>query len=96
MATQLNKVVKKITPPKAGAGRPKGSLNKTTMAAKEAIAYAFEGLGGADGLVTWIKSDEKNKSAFYTSIYPKLLPLQVSGEGGGAVILQLTNADASL
>lgn len=60
-------------------GRPKGALNKTTMAAKEALVFAFEGLGGAQRLVDWCKADEKNESAFWVSIYPKLLPLQVNG-----------------
>ena len=88
-----NKIVK---PPKAGAGRPAGALNKHTMAAKDALTFAFNGIGGASRLVKWIEADEKNEAAFWTSIYPKLLPLQVSGEGGGAVILQLSNADAKL
>jgi len=79
-----------------GKGRPKGALNKTTMAAKEALAFAFEGLGGAQRLVDWAKEDPKNEAAFWTSIYPKLLPLQVSGEGGGPIHLSLTNDDASL
>lgn len=76
---EVKSVVKRL-PPAAGKGRKKGSLNKTTMAAKEAIAYAFEGLGGAERLVRWSKEDPKNESAFWTTIYPKLLPLQVSGD----------------
>lgn len=66
-----------------GAGRPKGSVNKTTAAAKDVIAKAAEGLGGADRLLEWAKEDPANEKAFWSSIYPKLLPLQVSGEGGG-------------
>jgi hypothetical protein len=45
-----SKIVKpaaKRTPPAAGKGRAKGSLNKTTKSAKEAIALAAEKLGGA-------------------------------------------------
>lgn len=64
-----------------GKGRPKGSLNKTTAIAKDAIASAAEKLGGEDRLVAWAKEDEKNEAAFWTSIYPKLLPLQVNGPG---------------
>jgi hypothetical protein len=68
-------------PPAAGKGRPKGSPNKTTALAKEAIAYAAEGLGGAERLILWAKEDAQNERAFWTQIYPKLLPLQVSGPG---------------
>lgn len=72
-----------LVPGKAGPGRPPGSRNKTTVIAKEAIALAAEKLGGVDRLVRWAKEDEKNEHAFWTTIYPKLLPLQVTGEGGG-------------
>jgi len=58
----------------AGKGRPKGSLNKTTTAAKDAIAMAAEGLGGADRLMAWAQEEPKNEAAFWTQIYPKLLP----------------------
>lgn len=70
-------------PPAAGRGRPKGALNKTTLIAKEAIALAAESLGGTDRLVAWAQEDEKNEAAFWTTIYPKLLPLQVNGPGEG-------------
>jgi hypothetical protein len=67
--------------PGPGPGRPKGSLNKTTQAAKDAIAQAAAELGGADRLVAWAKEDPSNERAFWTNIYPKLLPLQVNGAG---------------
>ena len=72
-------------PPAAGNGRPKGALNKTTKTAKEAIAIAAEKLGGADRLVEWAKEAPENERAFWATIYPKLLPLQVTGENGGPV-----------
>lgn len=68
-----------------GAGRPKGSPNKTTKAAKDALAEAAEKLGGVDRLVAWAKEDPQNERAFWATVWPKLLPLQVSGEGGGPV-----------
>lgn len=72
-----------------GKGRPKGSRNKMTMAAKEAIAYAAEGLGGADRLIEWAKEDPQNERAFWTAIYPKLMPLQVSGPAeDGAIVIR--------
>ena len=73
-----------------GRGRPKGSQNKTTMAAKEMISQAGERLGGLDRMVNWVKEDPLNERAFWSSIYPKLLPLQVHGGGEqGQHVLQI-------
>lgn len=66
--------------PNNGRGRPKGALNVTTRAAKEAIEYAAAGLGGADRLVAWAKEDPANERVFWGSIYPRLLPLTVAGD----------------
>jgi hypothetical protein len=67
-------------------GRTKGTPNKTTLAAKEAISLAAERLGGTDRLVAWAQEDPANERVFWGTIYPKLLPLQVSGENGGPII----------
>jgi len=72
-------MINKISNGKPGPGRPKGSPNKTTAAAKDAIAQAAAELGGTNRLVSWAKEDPKNERAFWTIVYPKLLPLQVSG-----------------
>lgn len=61
-------------------GQGKRGPNKTTVAAKESIALAAEGLGGTNRLIKWCKEDPLNERAFWASIYPKLLPLQISGE----------------
>lgn len=82
-------------PPAAGKGRPKGALNKTTKAAKDAIAQAAEELGGADRLVAWAKEDPANERIFWGSIYPKLLPLQVTGEGGQPLTIQIVKFGGS-
>jgi hypothetical protein len=66
---------------KGNPGKPKGALAKTTKTAKEAIALAAEGLGGADRLIAWAKEDALNERVFWGTIYPKLLPLQVNGPG---------------
>ena len=61
-------------------GRIKGSLNKTTHTAKEAISLAAEMLGGVNRLVEWAKEAPENEKAFWSSVYPKLLPLQVNAD----------------
>jgi hypothetical protein len=73
---------------KPGPGRPKGLQNKTTRAAKEAIALAADELGGAERIVAWAKEDPKNESAFWTSIYPKLLPHTLAGDDQNPVAVK--------
>lgn len=63
-----------------GPGRPKGSVNKVTAEAKQVIAQAAQMLGGVDRLYEWAKESAENEKAFWTSIYPKLLPLTVYGD----------------
>lgn len=76
---------KRAFPGGAGPGRPKGVPNKMTTAAKDAIAKAADALGGPDRLVEWVKEDPLNERAFWTTIYPKLIPLQVTGENGAPI-----------
>lgn len=78
--------------PNGGKGRPKGATNKLSGTAKENIAAVFVRLGGTAAMAKWA---EENPNQFY-SLYAKLIPVEVTGEGGGAIILQLTNADAKL
>ncbi len=63
-------------------GRQKGSVNKVTKAAKEAIAECFERMGSIDALTTWAMANPKE---FYTIIWPKIIPLQLTGADGGAI-----------
>lgn len=67
---------------KRGAGRPKGVPNKITTTAKETIQLAAEGLGGLKRLVKWAQSDAQNERIFWGTIYPKLLPHQITGVDG--------------
>ncbi len=80
---------------KAGPGRPKGLQNKTTMAAKQAIQAAFDGIGGVEALIAWA-SEEKNKGLFYSSIYPRILPHEVTGDGGGPIQVTITPNQAGI
>lgn len=64
-------------------GRKAGTPNKATATAKAAIEQVFSGLGDAAALQEWAQSDPDNLKAFYVSIWPKVLPLQVNGPGQG-------------
>lgn len=75
--------------PKRGPGRPKGSQNKLQKAAKEAIAEAAEKLGGVNRLVEWAKEDKLNERVFWGQVYPKLLPLQLTGAEGRTLAQEL-------
>ena len=80
--------------PKRGPGRPKGSPNKVGKAAKDAIAAAAEELGGYQRLVEWTRLDPLNERAFWATIYPKLIPVQVSGEDGGPLQVVINKLSA--
>ena len=62
-----------------GAGRKKGSANKTTVKVREAMELAFEGIGGVPALVEWA---QKNQTEFY-KLFAKLLPVQVEASVDG-------------
>jgi hypothetical protein len=70
-------------------GKPKGAISKTTRTAKEAIALAAEGLGGADRLIAWAQEDPANERAFWSSIYPKLIPVQLQGDADSPLVVQV-------
>lgn len=78
----------------AGKGRKKGVPNKVTAAAKSVIAEAASILGGTERLVAWVKEDAKNEATFWGSIYPKLIPVQVTGEGGDPIRFEQVQSDA--
>jgi len=80
-----------------GAGRPKGLQNKTTIAAKEAIARFVD--GNADRLQGWldeIAADQGPAAAFrcFSDLLeyhvPKLARTEVTGADGGPQELKIT------
>lgn len=75
-------------------GSRKGVPNKVTAAAKTVIADAAELLGGTDRLVAWAQEHPDNESKFWSAIYPKLIPVQVTGEDGGAIKFEQVKNDA--
>jgi len=62
------------------AGRPAGTPNKSTMAAKTAFQMAFDKLGGWERLAEWAGSDNDNLREFY-KLYSKLIPQDVTSGG---------------
>lgn len=82
----LEKPIKKRGGPRAGAGRPKGVPNKVSTSMKQAIAEAFEQLGGTERMVQWAMEDPKHLTEFY-KLAARLIPVetQVSGTNGGPI-----------
>lgn len=67
-----------------GSGRPKGTANKVTTSVKQALIEAFDQMGGIPSLVRW---GRQNPTDFY-KLWSRLLPIQITGEGGGPVVVQ--------
>jgi hypothetical protein len=85
--------LKGTRPPAAGRGRPRGSKNKLGVEAKEAIALAFEGIGGVPALVAWAAT---HREAFY-KLYAKLIPVELHGSGpNGGVRVVISATEAAL
>jgi len=85
-----NKQVKTAAkPPAAGKGRVKGTPNKTTALLKDAIIRAAEAAGedksGKDGLIGYCTFLAKEEPKAFAQLLGKVLPMQVTGEDGGAV-----------
>jgi len=79
----------KPRPPNAGKGKPKGAVNKTTATLKEAILLAAAQTGkdgkGGEGLVGYLKRVAEEDVKAFSGLLGKVLPLQVTGEGGGPI-----------
>ena len=67
----------------SGQGRPKGVPNRDNRDIREMIVGALCAVGGTNYLA---RQAEQNPVAFM-SLIGRVLPLQVSGEGGGALIV---------
>jgi len=95
--SQHSKVVTDRKPPRAGMGRPAGSVNKSTAAVREAIARMAE--DNAGNFVEWIsqvadKSPEKACDIYLRAIeyhIPKLARTEVTGDGGGPLNIKVVS-----
>ena len=86
MATTA-KVAKNGRKPPAVRGNRKGVPNKNTSAIKDMILAALDGVGGVGYLMDCAR-DDKSRAAFL-GLVGKVLPLQVTGDGGGPVGLSI-------
>lgn len=76
--------VKKTTrnlPLGPGPGRPPGLPNKNTRVLKDMIMAALDGAGG----VQYLTDQAKENPKAFLSLVGRVLPLQVTGENGGAM-----------
>lgn len=84
----------------AGPGRPKGVPNKTTTMLKDALIQAAEAVGsdakGKDGLVGYLTRQAKDEPVAFMTMLGKVLPLQVTGEGGAPISIIIAGADTKL
>ena len=84
-------------------GRKKGSINRATKSAKEAIGLFID--GNAHKLQGWLEAIElsdgpKAAATLYADLIeyavPKLARTEITGDGGGPVIIQAMVTDDTL
>jgi hypothetical protein len=78
-------------PPAAEKGRPTGARNKLTRDVKEMILGALSAVGGQ----RWLEEQAKANPIAFMTLLGKVLPLQVSGEGGGPMVINLVHYDGN-
>jgi hypothetical protein len=72
-------------------GRQKGTPNKTTKALKDMILEALDRKGGAD----YLERLADDEPVAFAGLLGKVLPMQITGEGGGALEITWRKPDAS-
>lgn len=93
---KVKKTLKKPNPrakflPHPGPGRTKGIPNKLSRTAKENIEKVYGELGDVKGHVEFLKTHPAALADFYSNVYSKLIPLDVShsGEVRATVIFEM-------
>jgi hypothetical protein len=77
---------------KTGGGSRKGVPNKITADVKAMILGALDKAGGENYLI----ARAQDQPVAFMGLVGKVLPLQLTGEGGGAIIIQATSHDEAL
>ncbi len=67
-------------------GRVAGTPNRNTTALKDAIMAALDTVGGQSYLERVAEEDPKT----FCMLLAKVLPMQLTGEGGGPVVIRWT------
>ncbi len=74
--------------PPENRGNRKGAPNKNTAAIKDMILTALSNAGGAEYLER--RANDPRTASAFLGLVGKVLPMQVTGEGGGPIGLSLT------
>jgi hypothetical protein len=76
------------------AGKKKGQTHEATRKAHEAIALAFDNIGGVKALTEWARN---NPDSFYERVWPKIIPVQLQASGdhpkGGVAFVWLPSSE---
>jgi hypothetical protein len=72
------------------AGKPKGTLNRITVALKDAILAAGERAGGAEGLTGYLTRLAVENSSAYAGLLAKILPQTLSADDSAGGDVQIT------
>lgn len=80
----MKKQTPKIGEGKPGPGRPKGVPNRTTTLLKDAILKAATDAGNGD-MAAYLQQQAIENPGPFMALLGKVLPMQVTGEGGGPV-----------
>ena len=74
--TKLEEDTKKRKPPRAGMGRPKGAVNKSTAAIKEMLLASLDAVGGQ----AYFEQQALENPTAYMSLVGKIIPAEVKKE----------------
>ncbi len=85
-STKQVQATAKRKPPAAGKGRKKGSTNKVTRELKDMILGALDNVGGMTYLAE--RARDPRTAAAFMALVGKVLPMQVTGKDGGAVVFE--------